>query len=421
LPVPAAVGGPDPGQADPGQDRLEELSRLLESQGALLLAADLAPPEATLYVSQSRYRQIPRAIGRVARAAAAVLPFAYERFRIVLVDGGVEVLSASLPRASLEQALDPFTGTREELWLRTGLAPPPLTLRAAEHRTDTGRWPDVDGQIVPALRQTIGRPEAFVLYQVWLRLLGSVAFSPETVASGGIGIDLYNNFDRIRVPSNSVLPRVRSDIAEYLKEGSTGITHLQISHSAALAPDWYGQVYAGLLEEMFGGVGAEVLYRPFGADWAVGLDVNWARQRETDMLVDFRDYQVLTGHLTGYLHLPGLDLDVRLMAGRYLAGDWGATFDLSRQFDSGIRVGAFATLTDVPAEQFGEGRFDKGIYVQVPLDQLYVKSVRGALGWLWRPLTRDGGQTLALRRRLIATTGAAGMAGLRRDWPSVLD
>ena len=37
-----------------------------------------------------------------------------------------------------------------------------------------------------------------------------------------------------------------------------------------------------------------------------------------------------------------------LRAGRYLAGDWGATVELGRRFDSGIEVGAFATFTDVP-------------------------------------------------------------------------
>ena len=39
----------------------------------------------------------------------------------------------------------------------------------------------------------------------------------------------------------------------------------------------------------------------------------------------------------------------------------GATAD-SRHFDSGVIVGAFATVTDVSANDYGEGSFTKGIY-----------------------------------------------------------
>ena len=42
-------------------------------------------------------------------------------------------------------------------------------------------------------------------------------------------------------------------------------------------------------------------------------------------------------------------------AGRYLAGDWGATFALDREFDNGWKVGAYFTLTDMPFDEFGEG------------------------------------------------------------------
>ena len=34
------------------------------------------------------------------------------------------------------------------------------------------------------------------------------------------------------------------------------------------------QFYAGYLESMFAGVGTEFLYRPKGANWAIGADVN---------------------------------------------------------------------------------------------------------------------------------------------------
>ena len=82
-------------------------------------------------------------------------------------------------------------------------------------------------------------------------------------------------------------------------------------------------------------------------------------------------------------------------AGRYLAGDWGGTLEIGRRFDSGIKVGAFATLTDVPFSRFGEGSFDKGIYVRIPLD-LFGAPARGRAEALSRPVQRVGGQRLAV-------------------------
>ena len=86
--------------------------------------------------------------------------------------------------------------------------------------------------------------------------------------------------------------------------------------------------------------------------------------------------------------------------GRYLAGDWGATTNLSRIFGNGWEVGAYATLTDVPFEKFGEGSFDKGIYVTIPIDWITGHPNQSRRKLDIRPITRDGGARLASARRL---------------------
>ena len=65
-------------------------------------------------------------------------------------------------------------------------------------------------------------------------------------------------------------------------------------------------------------------------------------------------------------------------AGRYLAGDWGATFALDRRFANGWKIGAFFTLTNVSAARFGEGSFDKGIRMTIPLSWITGKPARSA-------------------------------------------
>jgi hypothetical protein len=81
-------------------------------------------------------------------------------------------------------------------------------------------------------------------------------------------------------------------------------------------------------------------------------------------------------------------------AGQYLAGDRGATFQVSRRFASGVEVGVFATKTNVSATRFGEGSFDKGIIVRIPIDFALPINTQSAFTTILRPIQRDGGQKL---------------------------
>ncbi len=100
----------------------------------------------------------------------------------------------------------------------------------------------------------------------------------------------------------------------------------------------------------------------------------------------------------------------QLDVGRYLAGDVGGTVTFARQFDSGFRIGAFATVTDVSAEDFGEGSFDKGIFFDAPLTFFTGQASRDRLQRVIRPVARDGGARVQVRNRLYDMTNDA-----RRD------
>src|SRR6185437_10501383 len=82
---------------------------------------------------------------------------------------------------------------------------------------------------------------------------------------------LYDNFGQIKRETNSVLPHVRSHFPHHLQEGRFEIANLLSSYFFKFAPEIYGRVSAGYLEEMFAGFGGELLYRPFGQRWQLGL------------------------------------------------------------------------------------------------------------------------------------------------------
>jgi hypothetical protein len=169
---------------------------------------------------------------------------------------------------------------------------------------------------------------------------------------------------------------------------------LQLTHVKDLGNGHYVSGYGGMLEAMYGGVGAEWLYRPWQGRLAWGADVNHVRQRDFQQDLGFRDYKVNTGHASLYWDTGLQDLQVKLSAGRYLAGDMGGTLDVNRIFSNGVKVGAWATKTNVSSAVFGEGSFDKGIYVNMPFDIFLPKSTPGSGTFIYNPLTRDGGARL---------------------------
>lgn len=412
-PAPAAAGE----QAD---ERL--LARLAAELGPSRYRVDgvaVDQHRATIAASQSAFRAVPRAIGRAARVAAAEVPPSVEELTFINLEEGLETSRVTLLRKDLEKAVA-YEGSPEEIAARARIEAP-LSGRSVDLYRNPERYPAYSWSWSPAMRHQIGGPDSPYLYQIFLRADAELQIARGWSLSGGLAFDVQNNFDQLKLASDSKLPHVRSDIKDYLKEGKNGLGRLQMDYLTNLGADVYGHLAGGILEEMFGGVGAEVLYKPFGERWAVGAEVYRVRQRGYDQRLDFRDYSVTTGHLDVYYRLPYHDLLAQLSVGRYLAGDSGATISLARRFGNGTTFGVFATKTNVSAEQFGEGSFDKGFYVSIPLDVLSLYSSRGSMSLGWRPLTRDGGQRLNPGKRLYPLVSESGQEALTRDWSRLLD
>lgn len=265
--------------------------------------------------------------------------------------------------------------------------------------------------LAPGINQNFGGPDGY-LYQLQLRANAEYHTDTNGWFSGTLGWTLADNLDKFEYTASSDLPRVRTFIGDYLAEASFGLTNLQYTRTAQLGSDWYAMGYGGLLEMMFAGVGGELLYRPFNSPFAIGADLNYVRQRDFDQRFELRDYSTWTGHLSAYVETGVEDVLAKVSLGRYLAGDLGATFDLSREFASGARLGAWATFTDA-GDDFGEGSFDKGIYVSLPLDAFFTVSSRERVHLNWQPLTRDGGARLDRRYQLYDLTADR---GLNRFW-----
>ena len=194
---------------------------------------------------------------------------------------------------------------------------------------------------------------------------------------------------------------------------------MRLSYMWSPYKDLFARLDAGLIEEMFGGFGGEIYYRPFESKFSVGLTMHKVKQRGFKQRFKFREYETETGHLGLYYDFP--QVTGSLLIGKYLAGDKGATLDLSRRFNSGFTLGIFATKTDLSAEDFGEGSFDKGFYFAIPTDLFYSSYEPGFISFGLHPLTKDGGAMLHHQSTLHALFGDTAQSSLLRDWGDILD
>jgi len=399
---PAGASAPTGSVLRPGEDWAEVSQRLSRNAGIEVRDITVSGRELIVRGEQQRYFFPVEGLDRAARIVGNAAGPGIDWVTIEHTRRGLPVAQSSV---SLQALQDHDRGDIDLDALARGIElNPPGSSRQGEvvHREPLQRF---DSGLSPGLTQIIGGPDAFILYQLTANWDASWRFSRNTWLSGTVSLNLIDNFDQFKYDAPSNLPRVRTDVRQYVTTADVTIPDLQLTHTRALGRDLYGMAYAGLFESMYGGVGGELLYRPFGERWAVGVEANWVKQRDFDQRFDFRDYEVGTGHATVYYRFGRQQrVQAALAAGRYLAGDWGATLDLSRVFANGVIMGAWATKTDVSAEEFGEGSFDKGIYVSVPMDFLMPRSSRSRASLVWHPLVRDGGARLIRRYTLYGLT-----------------
>jgi len=196
------------------------------------------------------------------------------------------------------------------------------------------------------------------------------------------------------------------------------IPNLYVSRQWKATPDVYTSVTAGYLEQMYGGLSAEVLWKPVLSRLALGVEENYVKQRAFDDILGFRDYSIATGYASAYYEMRN-GFTGQLDVGRYLAGDVGATVTLEREFAKRWKVGGFFTLTNVCSEDFGEGSFDKGIKITVPVNWLLGNPTSQTRSTTIRPLQRDGGARLNVPGRLYDQVWTGHRAGLVGNWSGV--
>ena len=383
----------------------------LRRQGSFAAARFSTPSEEKVqaYVSPHRYRDMNEAVDRAARVLTAEVPETVTE---------IEFVHRSLYQPSFSTTVDTQAFRRRVN--NEDFGRDPNDTADLFERKDTEYFPVSDDDeswrfnpetryrtaygLRPFLNTDFGAPETFTLYQLGVGAFAHRAIVPGFEVFGEVGINLLNNYDFNYTSSPDQLPTVRTDVRKYV-ENDAWLNNLQLNYYHRITDGLYGFVYGGYLERMFAGVGGELLWRPLDSRWAFGLDINRVRQRDFDGWLGTQDYEVTTGFASVYYQMPWLeDSMVQLDVGRFLAKDRGVRVTFQKRFESGMVAGAYASFTNVSADEYGEGSFTKGFFLAIPFDLMAVHPSREFVSFGWVPLARNGGQPLHKRFRLYDMT-----------------
>ena len=424
APVPVAVRAPgsaadlgwalDPGATDEVSARI---ARSLERDDIALDGVTLSGDSAHIRIRNDRYDVQSQALGRTLRVLSRALPPSVETLRVTIMSKGIPAGTLSISRTDLERlehapASEALAAARFSDTLAFDDFPAPLD----------GRYPRLSWWLEPYIETSFFDPDNPLRADVGARARLEYEFGSGFVFSGSVSQKLVGNLDQIDRNSNSVIPRVRSSVSRYFKDDGPVLDNLTLASYFRPAEDFYGRVTGGYLERMYAGLSAELLWKPVDSRLAIGVEANYLRPRDFDQGFGLRSRDTpggripsASGHISSYYDF-GNGFHGQLDVGRYLAGDWGATVSLDREFANGWVVGAFMTQTDVSSDDFGEGSFDKGIRLTVPFSWAIGKPTRKSTTAVLRPLTRDGGARVDVDGRLYETVRDAHRPEVAESW-----
>lgn len=376
-------------------------------------------------LTNTRISQMSRAVGRAARTILLTSPIETRELQITYTISDLPF--ATYTFSDLDKLQRYFNGMIPRAQIM-----PTIAIRYADPRRVGGRQDTVDmldafdvGYRVAVLDDTEGDILSFrmegaglggfrispklgfffndpsggvLLYDFYL--LGS--YQREVLTrlffEAGLRLTVAENLSQVTTLSNSLLPHVRTDINFYLQqEKFIALERLLLSRYFAPATRVYARASVGYYEQMYAGAGGQVLYLAESGKWAVDLAADWVRQRDFDGGFGFLDYSVLTSLASLHVKLPVLPQTYgTVRAGRFLAKDWGARFELKRRFNSGVEVGFWYTVTngdDITSPGSPDNPYyDKGLFVNIPLSPMMLKDTQAVAQVALAPWVRDVGQ-----------------------------
>jgi Exopolysaccharide biosynthesis protein YbjH len=416
---------PRPTEAQWADDRSHRLrlERALYEQDFRDLRVTYANGRLEAALSNTRIAAMPRAVGRAARTMLSFAPLEVREIRVTYLQGSLPFATYDFQDARLLQRYFNGMATRQTLAPTVSISyaapqaepseeedktealaafeePLPGTLLVGADAPTIFQLRSDDflggiGRIRPSVSGFFNDPSGAFKFDVSLLGTWDRALARHTFVNTELKLTVWENVSDVTQASNSTLPHVRTDVAQYKAGGDFKLLRALLQQYYHVAPRVYARASAGFYEEMYAGAGGQALYLSPGGSWAADLAVDALRQRDYEGWLGFLDYSTVTAIASlSYRMSQGLTATMR--AGRFLAKDEGVRMEVKRRFNSGFEVGAWYTYTngkDITSPGSPDSPYyDKGIFMQMELGALLTRDTRATASFSLAPWTRDVGQ-----------------------------
>lgn len=326
------------------------------------------------------HHSTPREMGKALREMDARAEESIDTLRVTPTLYGLRGPRLTFPRASLRRLAGPLgASSAEEIWRDASFSPNDGDSPSSQKRPPAIGWAKA-AFIRLDLHASLSEPDTGFVHRTALvagvRRPIPLPGLPSLIWGGALRLKLTDNASFIEEARGGPSSSSGRDLPGRAGSGAfaermVGLPEFFAGWTGTVATDVHAQLLAGYLDEMYAGAGGEMLWRPFGKRLALGAE-GWevaARDLATPLASGLFPATGFTGFLKGWYEIPQTPLTLHVKAGRYLAGDAGATLSLAAAFDNGARLETHLTATnDRDRDQWGQALpVAAGVRLTIPI------------------------------------------------------
>lgn len=400
----------------------DAMEQAAERGNLVLHGTAASPTRAQTVLDVPEHISTPRAIGLALPYISNHAGETVEGIEVRPVYMGLSGPLIRINRRDVTQALGHQAGSPQEIWRNAEFNPENTDELSITGRSRTSY--DHNLRMILDQQISLSEEDHGVLRRTSALLEGKTSTSFGVLGGMGLRVNLTHNLghlDNYRLPSP--LP-VRSNVADFA-DTRFSVDRAWLGYATSINPDLHVAAAAGYLEEMYSGIGADILYRPFGNTWAVGAEGWLALKRDphTRMNMGLNGDRVFTGHVKAYYEFPETDMTAEARFGRYLNEDIGGTLALNQRFDDGINVRGFVTATN--KQDFdvfgGTTNLYAGLEFSVPIGNVPVIPQNSLIRARIAPFGRDSGQAIESPIDLYTMSEPISYRHFAGRWNDVVD
>lgn len=374
-------------EADKGNPLETRLAKGLGASGFSNIRIKIIEDEIWIDAQNNKYFYVTKAVGVILRLVNEIVPGHIENIHVIINNNGIPLLELTTTRADIGDWFSEKLTTGEFVYLskfNTTVTENPDTRTFHRDYFDYG--------IKPSLESYLNDPSGFFKYRFGLAAWGS--YHPWK-GSMILAQPEWYPLNNISSSAQPLMDPVRSDIVLY-KEKSVTLARLMFDQVFKASDELYGRISAGYLELEYAGVYGEIATSIKDGRFFLGAGGSAVRKRDPDNVFRLSDESTqvyTTAFLNSRLNIPEFNLAFDVKAGRFLGGDVGARFGVSK-FINGVTISAWYTVTDTSVfkDPSNKGYRDKGISITVPIRLFRDTDSKTTYSYVLSPWTRDVGQ-----------------------------